>query len=63
VKYPRAVDRVPSSAMIESRDEHVDPLVRPIRFPLAIRWYLLTTYRPWKTWPDVWRNLRFLLCG
>lgn len=59
----RLVDRIPYSALLERRDEHADPPVQPIRFPLAIRWYLLTTYKSWRTWHDVWRNMVLLVRG
>jgi len=62
MKYPRAVDRIPYSAMIESRDEIVHPAVRPYRFKIRTRW-LIVTIRTRTTWTDVWRDLRYLLCG
>jgi hypothetical protein len=60
--YPRGVDRIPYSAMLETREEHVHPPVRPIRFPIRTRWYIVQL-KPWATWADVWRNLGYLVRG
>jgi hypothetical protein len=62
VKYPRAVDRIPYAAMLETRDEIEHPPVRRFRFPIRTRW-LIVTMRTRTTWSDVWRDVRYLLCG
>ena len=61
--YPRGVDRIPYSAMLETREEHVAPPVERFRFPLKTRWILVTSFKSWRTWHDVWRNLVLLVRG
>jgi hypothetical protein len=48
---------------LHTRAEHVHPPVERIRFPLKTRWYLVTSFKPWGTWHDVWRNLVLLVRG
>jgi hypothetical protein len=60
--YPRAVDRIPYSAMLETHEEIHDPAVRPIHFPIRIRWLILG-FKTRSTWRDWWRDLIFLVTG
>jgi len=61
--YPRAVDRVPYSAMLETREEIQEPRIHRYRFPFKTRWILVTSFKSWATWRDVYRNLRLLVWG
>ena len=61
-EYPRAVDRIPYSAMLETREETAEPPVRPIHFPIRTRWLILQ-FKTRTTWQDWWRDLRYLVRG
>jgi len=62
VDYPRAVDRIPYSAMLETREEIQEPRVHRYHFPLRTRWYIVQFKRR-LTWRDWWRDLVFLVRG
>lgn len=64
IRYPLPADvQRQITANLQRGRELADPPVAPIRFPLSIRWYLLTTYRSWTTWQQVWRNVIYLITG
>lgn len=56
------VDRIPYSPMLVVRQETEDPPIRPLRLPLPTRWLVLH-FKPWSTWREVIRNLRYLVRG
>lgn len=60
--YPRAVDRIPYSAMLETRDEIQAPRVSRYRFPLRTRWYIVQ-FKSWATWRECWPNVVYLVRG
>jgi hypothetical protein len=61
--YLRAVDRIPYSAMLETREEIQEPRVHRYRFPLRTRWILVTSFKSWATWRHAWNNVVFLVRG
>lgn len=60
--YPGAVDRIPYSAMLETRDEIQQPRVHRYRFPLRTRWYIVQ-FKSWATWRQAWANVVYLVRG